>query len=213
MSLDDRLRIGLHEAADMVRPDVEAGLTAARRSAARRRTVRLAALAAAVVAVLGVAVPLGTGLLGRDDGVTASRLTDADARRLLRDTWVTPVVTRAAVVQTLSDAGLDQHAGAVLLSQAYPTAWNLQFTGDRYTAASAAGVQADVGRWDVVGDTLVLRPEQCPCTLRFRWTLTEGRLLLELTSDDSPATDGVPDEAYARALYTTVPFTRFAATP
>lgn len=213
MSLDDRLRAGLRDAAAVVDPDVEVGLARARREGARRRDRRRLVVAAAAVAVaVAGGVPLGQRLTG-DDSVSAGPTTDAASQRRLVGTWVTPVVTRAQAAAVLDDAGLAEYADAVLLAQAYPTAWNLRFDRDRYVAASASGVQQDVGTWEVDGDVLVLRPEQCPCTLRFAWNLVKGRLSLRLLSDDSPAVDGVPDEAPARALYTTVPFTRFRASP
>ena len=213
MSLDRRLRDGLTQAAATFTPDVEAHLALTRRRFRRRQSTRRVSLAAVALAVIAVAVPvtLNARDADNDKAVVANPLTNRQARALLQDTWVTRTVTRAQVAVTLTAAGLGQHVDAVTLEQALPTAWSLRIARNRYEVRSATGVQYDTGTWAVDGDVLTLTPTQCPCELTFGWTLTEGRLRLTLLSDAGPDVRGVPDEAYARALYTTVPFARFRA--
>ncbi len=214
MSLDARLRGGLREAADAVDPDVETRLARTRQLHGRRRATRRLALVAALVVAVLVALPLADRVGRTDRALPAGPLSDAQASRLLTDTWVTPVVTRDQVASTLRAAGLEQHLGAVALDQAYPAAWSMVLSaGGGYVVESARGVGVDGGDWSVRGATLRLRPTECsPCELTFRWAVRHDRLRLTLLTDDSPGLDGVPDEAYARAVYTTVAFTRFAGT-
>ena len=140
-------------------------------------------------------------------------LTETETHRLLEDTWVTPIVTRTQVVRSLRDAGFAEYADSVAGTQPYPVAYNLRFTDGAYTLRTAQGLQPDQGTWELDGDRLVLLPADCPCRLDFAWQLDGDRLALELVHDSSPTVDGVPDAAYARALYSTVPLTRFSAAP
>jgi hypothetical protein len=84
------------------------------------------------------------------------------------------------------------------------------FDGDRYLVRSASGATVDAGTRSVDGDLLLLRPSCDACRVDLRWTLSSGALRLDLVSDVSPDLGGVPSEAYSRALWTTVPFHRFA---
>lgn len=213
MSLDQHVRDGLARAAASFTPDVEAHLALTRRRFRRRQTTRRVALAAVALAVIAVAVPvtLNARDANGDRTVVANAPTNRQARALLQDTWVTRTVTKAQVSDTLTAAGLGQHVDAVTAEQGYPTAWTLRITRNRYEVRSASGVQYDTGTWAVNGDVLTLTPSQCPCELTFGWTLNEGRLGLTLIRDASPDIGGVPDEAYARAQYTTAPFARFRA--
>ena len=212
MSLDRRIRDGFAQTAAEVQPDVEAHLARTRRSFHRRRTTRRLVLAAASVVVVAVlAVPVSLSLLGRDDRTAAAPMTDAEATARLHGVWVTPVVSREQVTRVLSDAGLAAHADRVLLDQSYPTAWNMTLRKDRFDVRSQSDVQVDVGHWQVEDGDLVLHPNSCPtCEVRLAFRLADGQLRPSLISDDEPDVDGVPGQAYARALYTAVPFTRFA---
>lgn len=213
MSLDARLRTGLREAAEALEPDVESRLVRTRQQQRRRRTTQRLALVAAVVVALLVAVPVADRLTRTDRMVPVGPLSDAEARRLLRDTWVTPVVTRDQVASTLRAAGLEQHLAVVALDVGYPMALSLALNRDGYLLSTARGVMLDHGDWTVRGSTLRLLPIECsPCEMTFRWQVRGNRLTLTLLTDASPATaDGVPDEAYARGVYTVAPFTRFVA--
>jgi hypothetical protein len=211
MSLDARLRDGLREAADSVDPHVETWLARTRQLHGRRRTTRQLVLAAVAVVVLLVAFPVVDRLARTDQAVPTSLRTDAQARRLLLHTWVTPVVTRDQVATSLRSAGLEQHLDVVAVDQGYPVALTMVLARKAYAVSSARGVLIDHGDWSVHGSTLHLRPTECrPCELTFRWIVRDDRLTLTLLTDASPALDGVPDEAYAQALYATVPFTRFS---
>lgn len=142
---------------------------------------------------------------------TAAR-TEAQTHRLLEDTWVTPVVTRSQVLRGLADAGYARYADTVALDLGYPAAFSLRFDEQHYWMRTASGLQPDHGSWELHGDRLVLIPTGCdPCQLHFAWRLQDDVLQLGLVRDTSPEVDGVPDVAYARALYSTVPLTRFAA--
>lgn len=211
MSLDERLRDGLREAADPVDPHIETRLARIWQLHRRQRTTRRLVLAAAAVVLLG-AVPVADRVARTDRAVPAAPLSDAQGRRLLQDTWVTPVVTRGEVASTLRAAGLQQHLDEVALDQAYPVAWSMVLAGGGgYVVESARGVGIDHGHWSVRGSTLHLRPSACrPCEMTYRWLVRDDRLTLTLLMDASPAIGGAPDEAYARAVYTTVPFTRFS---
>ncbi|MDQ1601958.1 MAG: hypothetical protein QOD68_3432 [Actinomycetota bacterium] len=167
--------------------------------------------AAAAIFVAALAVPVSLGLLARDDRTTAAPMTDAQAAARLRGVWVTPVVSREQVAAVLSDAGLAAHIDAVVLNQNYPTAWNMTLgKNGAFDVRSQTGVQVDVGQWLVDDGVLVLRPTSCPsCQIRLAFHLEHGMLRLELISDNGPDIDGVPEQAYARALYTAAPFTRF----
>ena len=195
MSLDRRIRDGFAQTAAEVQPDIEAHLARTQRSFHRRRTTRRLVLAAASVVVVAVlAVPVSLSLLGRDDRTAAA-----------------PMISREQVTRVLSDAGLAAHADRVLLDQSYPTAWNMTLRKDRFDVRSQSDVQVDVGHWQVEDGDLVLHPNSCPtCEVRLAFRLADGQLRLSLISDDEPDVDGVPGQAYARALYTAVPFTRFA---
>jgi hypothetical protein len=212
MSLDRRIRDGFVQTAAEVQPDVEAHLARTRRSFHRRRTARGVALAAATVIVVAVfAVPVSFNLLGRDDRTAAAPMTDAQATARLQGVWVTPVVSREQVTRVLSDAGLAAHVDKVRLDQSSPTAWNMTLHGNRFDVRSQADEQVDAGHWQVDDGDLVLHPNSCPtCEVRLAFRLHDGKLRLRLINDDEPDVDGVPGQAYARALYTVVPFTRFA---
>ena len=211
MSLDDRIRDGFAQAADDMQPDVEAHLARTRRTFQRRRTTRRVVLAAAAVVVAVLAVPVSQGLLSHDDRTTAALMTDAEATARLQGVWVTPVVSREQVARVLSDAGLAANVDAVVLELGYPTAWNMSLRKDGgFDVRSQTGVQVDVGHWLVDDGVLVLRPTSCEtCGIRLAFHLEHGTLRLALISDDEPDLAGVPGQAYARALYTAVPFTRF----
>lgn len=210
MSLDRRIRAGLDAEAHRVRPDVEAHLAATQQELRRSRLVRRSVLAAAVVAAVVVALPSWRALDGADDTVVVpADLTSAEARALLKGTWTTPRVTRDDVTDVLRTAGLAEHVDAVTLDLGHPTAWSLYLLRGRgYDVRSATDVQADTGSWDVRGSTLTLRPSPCQCLMVFRWRIEGDELHLRLLRDDSPDVDGIPDEAYARALYTAVPWVR-----
>jgi hypothetical protein len=162
-----------------------------------------------VAAVL--AVPVSLSLLAHDDRTTAAPMTDAQATARLRGVWVTPVVSREHVATVLSDAGLSAQVDKVVLALSYPTAWNMTLRKDGgFDVRSQTGVQVDVGHWLVDDGVLVLQPTSCrTCEIRLAFHLEHGMLRLELISDNGPDIDGVPEQAYARALYTAVPFTRF----
>lgn len=212
MPPDRSLRDSLTRVAATVAPDVEWHLAATRRRFRRRQRISRSALAAVVLVAIGVAVPFA--LRGRHDTsgrVVASPLTNAQARVLLQDTWVTETVTMAQVKRTLTEAGLAAHADVVTVEQGYPTGWTLRITRGRYEVRSSRGVQTDNGAWTVDGDVLTLKPTPCTCTLTFRWTIRHGRLRLALVDDASPDIGGVPDEAFARALFTAAAFARAPA--
>lgn len=211
MSLDRRIRDGFAQTAAEVQPDVEAHLARTRRTFQRRRTTRRVVLATAAVVVAVLAVPVSNGLLAHDDRTAAAAMTDAQATARLRGVWVTPVVSREQIATVLSDAGLAAQIDRVVLDLNYPTAWNMTLRKDGgFEARSQTGVQVDVGHWLVDDGVLVLQPTSCPtCEIRLAFHLEHGMLRLALISDDGPDIDGVPEQAYARALYTAVPFTRF----
>jgi hypothetical protein len=212
MSLDSRIRDGFAQTAADVQPDVEAHLARTRRTFQRRRTTRRVVLAAAAaIVVAALAVPLSLGLLAGDDRTTAAASTDAQATARLQGVWVTPVVSREQVATLLSDAGLAAHADRVVLDLSYPTAWNMALGKDgAFDVRSQTGVQVDAGHWLVDDGDLVLQPTSCQtCEIRLAFHLGHATLRLALISDDGPDIDGVPEQAYARALYTAVPFTRF----
>jgi hypothetical protein len=208
MSLDRRVREGLTGAAATVTPDVEAHLARTRRRFRRRRTTQRLVLATAAVLVAVAAVPLARATLLDDrHGSLPAAPIDAEARAALRHTWQGPTLTGADVRATLADAGLAAYGTTVVIDQAYPTAWTFSLTRDGYDVQSASRVQVDTGTWSVDGRVLTLRPAQCACVLTFRWTVKDDRLRLRLLDDASPDHDGVPDEAYARAVYTSAVFT------
>lgn len=215
MSLDRRIRDGFAQTAAEVQPDVEAHLARTQRAFHRRRTTRRVVLAAAtVVAVAVLAVPVSLNLHGRDDRTAAATMTDAQATARLQGVWVTPVVGREQVAGVLSDAGLAAHTDKVLLDQGYPTAWNMTLGRDGgFDVRSQTDVQVDVGHWQVDDGDLVLHPDSPTCEVRLAFRLHDGKLRLTMISDDEPDVDGVPGQAYARALYTAIPFTRFAQPP
>jgi hypothetical protein len=212
MSLDDRVREGLHRSAQPINPDVEERLARTRTSFRRRRTVRRVALAGTVALVGVAALALGPQLLDRFSAAPdvlpgTSTMSDEQAR-LLQGMWVTPVVTQAQATDTLNSAGLGEFADAVLTDGAYPTAWTMVLGESTYAITSSRGILADTGVWIVQGSTLTVIPSSCDCTVDFRWHVSGDILTLELVRDQGPDLNGVPDEAYARALYTTVPFAR-----
>jgi hypothetical protein len=213
MSLDDLLRDGLHRSAQPISPDVDDRLARTQTSFRRRRTARRAVLAGALALVGVAALTLGPQLLDRFTNESevlpgTSTMTDEQAAALLQGMWVTPVVTQAQVTDRLTQEGLGEFADAVLTDEAYPTAWTMVVGEHSYVIASSTNVLADTGVWIVQGATLTLIPSSCECQLDFRWHETDGTLTLELLRDQGRDIDGVPDEAYARALYSTVPFTR-----
>ncbi|MEO6711921.1 MAG: hypothetical protein ABIM89_00660 [Mycobacteriales bacterium] len=208
MSLDRRMRDGVTHVAASIAPDVEAHLTRTLRRFRRRRTTRRVALAA-LAAVVIAGVPALQGAFDRGDGpLVAGANPNAQARALLEGTWVSPVATKLQVTDVLAAAGLGQHVDVVSLEMGLPVVWLLHFEATGYRARSASESLYDHGDWSVNGSTLTLRPAECPCVLTFNWRIDQDRLRLELLTDESPDLKGVPDEAYARALYTTVPFTR-----
>ena len=89
--------------------------------------------------------------------------------------------------------------------------------GDTYTLASADGVQYRLGRYRVEQDTTAgAGPNDLVLTLSrtatarsfFAADLVGDTMTLTLVSDTSPDSNGVPDEAFQHAIYTTVPFVR-----
>ena len=224
MSLDRRLREGLAESARIVDPDVEHHLQRTRTSYRRRRVARqvsvVAAVGALAVAAVVVVPSLTDGRRQGSDPLPATSTTPSPSPSSpvsFVGTWTTETVTEQRVRSVLSANQLDAAATTVLADLSLPTRWTWTLAGDNYTLASADGVRYDLGRYQVEQDTtagagpddlvLTLSP-YCDCTIVFAAHLVGDTMTLTLVSDTSPDSNGVPDEAFQHALYTTVPFVR-----
>ncbi len=142
--------------------------------------------------------------------------TDPAVLTSLDGTWTTPATTGALVRANLREHHLGGYADAVIKNLELPTTWSWTLVGGSYTVAAADGQRFDLGTYSVEAAPALLAPEnviltlrpQCTCTIVYSVEQHGGTMTLTLVSDDSPDLQGVPDEAYQRALYTTHEFTR-----
>ena len=209
MSLDHRLREGLGGCAEDMLPDVETLLSRTKTRFRWRRIVRRAAAASVLVLGVALALPtLATHLTKQTRTQPGSPPTSAQARVLLEGRWDTGTVTSGQVARTLADAGLGAYSDAVVAEQGYPTSWVLFIDKGTYSVWSKTGTLTDIGSWSVEGTLLRLHPSCTGCEVDLAWHIDGSTLRLHLVSDPSTDLSGVPDAAFAQALYGTAPFVK-----
>jgi hypothetical protein len=132
---------------------------------------------------------------------------------LLRGTWSTGRVTQQEMDDTLREAGLQQwiQPFRALHADSPWRSFTLALDDDRWL-----GYWQTVGRsrelndgpfpMRVEGDTLIYGPGNWSTTLR--WTVVGSSLTLEFVETTGPGIEGIPEEAFVRAFYTTTPFER-----
>jgi hypothetical protein len=214
--IDQRLREAFHAEDEWI-PDVS--LTDVRSSAQRSTVRRRAALAAAAAVVLAggvaVAVTRGGPESGADPAIPAPSPSSSTSEAPLAvvGSWVSVPLTERRVREVLTDAGLGQHADAVVATlQPGPRARLLLRieAGFLDLQIKRDGDMEDIDRQTyLAGDGLIrLTSRDTDAESRLGWAVTSDReLTFTWRSTTETDLDGVPAEAYQRVVYTAVPFT------
>jgi hypothetical protein len=128
-------------------------------------------------------------------------------------TWATQPFGRDAIAGTLTAAGLNEHVQRFFTIDETPNdlVITLRLAAGQWTAYRAAGSVAasvnDRGTYTVEGGMLLYRPNAGGLNT-YRWSITGDRLSLTFVSTTEPPYEGLPNDVFQRAFYTTVPFTR-----
>jgi hypothetical protein len=129
-------------------------------------------------------------------------------------TWRAGPVPYSVVVDALNDAALGQWTDAVLkgTSPSSQVSYDMKVQGGFVLLTSTVddrplGVQDREG-FTADGSTITLEPIGSSCASIFGWHVKADQLTLALTEDTCLDYQGTPDEAYMRALYTAMAFTR-----
>ena len=140
--------------------------------------------------------------------------TPASAPKLAVEvTWATPPFGRTAITSTLTGAGLGAHAARFFEIDETPNdlVITVRIVDGQWTAYRAAGspVQKvnDRGTYAADGTTLLYRPDTGGSNT-YRWSVTGNELTLTFVSTTEPDFEGVPNDVFQRAFYTTVAFHR-----
>ena len=131
----------------------------------------------------------------------------------LEGTWQAGPITLEDAESTLRDHGLGRHVpdfrtnapfsgDTVLTLTIIDGAWDLYGASD---GGQPEPIDYDA-EYEIDGDTVVFHHSAGSNT--YRWSVDDDVLRLEFVRSTLPAYEGVPEEAYQRALYTTRDFTR-----
>jgi hypothetical protein len=173
----------------------------------------------AAAATLAAAALVGCGSDGRD-GQAGPTPAPAPAQSAVpspgstvEGTWTTQPFGRTAITATLTAAGLGQHADQFFKIDQTPDdlVISLRIEAGQWTAYRAAGTKVfrvnDRGTYTVEGGTLLYRPNSGGLNT-YRWSVTGDQLTLTFVSTTEPEYEGIPNDVFQRAFYTTVSFHR-----
>lgn len=178
------------------------------------RLWRAAAAATLVVAALvgcGLDAPAGQA---RSTSVPApSQSTLPSPGSPVEGTWKTDPFGRTAIATTLTAAGLGQHIEQFFKVDETRDGMviTVRIEAGQWTAYRAVGNDAptvnDRGTYTLEGSTLLYRPNAGGLNT-YRWSVTGNQLTLTFVSTTEPDYEGIPNDVFQQAFYTTVPFHR-----
>jgi hypothetical protein len=206
---DNRLRVGLSRAADVVDPAVGLRLTEATVRGRRRRATQRAAIVLAAIAVATVSV---VALLGPPSPVTPSRLSRAD----LIGTWSTPSVPASEWIASYERAGGSADAARAFLGPpmggtAAEYRIELRVTDNEWALFVSAGGAALLAGWhgpyDFDGTVVRARDSTGSCEASYDVESVGDGIRIRVVADWCGGTDLLAQ----RTIYETAPFHRMPA--
>jgi hypothetical protein len=173
-------------------------------------TAAAAIVVAAAVAACGSSSPPGQALAS----AAAPPVTTGDSpAAAVEGTWTTSPFGKTAITNTLTAAGLGAHVERFFKVDETPEdlVITLRVEAGQWTAyrASGSGMQTvnDRGTYTIDGNTLLYRPNSGGLNT-YRWSVANDQLTLTLISTTEPDYEGIPNEVFQRAFYTSVAFRR-----
>jgi hypothetical protein len=176
-----------------------------------------------LIATLGVAAATFVIAACGDDGGNGDAEENGGAEEIsaaapdpteLEGTWSTEPVTAADLAETVRAAGLGEHVDAFLQNAPIsdsPTSLVLKVGGGWDLSGQVGERPREPIDYDAdyytEGDTVVVRHGDGN-TNTLRWSVNGDVLELTWLEGTHPAFQGIPDEAYQRALYMTADFRR-----
>lgn len=220
MSIDSRLRDGLHlKAADLdVHPDWPDVLARTSRADARARNLWMAGAAVAAV-VMAFVVVVTVRTTERDIAPAPLPPSPSPSVRVpeplpFEGSWTTGELPASQVAAQLESVGLGRWSDRVFDGEDAPETYAVELRlsgGEVNTFEWRDGTpqgQVDHQTYEVSGRSITLTVEDGSCASILRWRVSDDRLTLRVVSDDCPDYLGVPDEAYIQKLYAAAPFRR-----
>jgi hypothetical protein len=170
-----------------------------------------AIVVAATLAACGSSSPPGQAGL---TSAAAPPMTTGDSPAApVEGTWKTPPFGRTAITNTLTAAGLGAHAERFFKMDETreDLVITLRVEAGQWTAyrASGSGAQTvnDRGTYTIDGNTLLYRPNSGGLNT-YRWSVANDQLTLTFVSTTEPDYEGIPNEVFQRAFYTSIAFRR-----
>jgi hypothetical protein len=173
--------------------------------------------AAAAIVVAATLAACGSGSPPGQAGLTSAAPPPMTAGQSpaspVEGTWKTSPFGRAAIANTLTTAGLGAHIERFFRIDETPDdlVIALRVQAGQWTAYRASGSGAptvnDRGIYTIDGNTLLYRPNAGGLNT-YRWSVTGDELTLTFVSTTEPDYEGIPNDVFQRAFYTTVAFHR-----
>lgn len=166
---------------------------------------RIAAVAMAAAALVGCGADFPPGQIGPTPGIRSPSPVEG--------TWKTQPFGRSAIAATLMAAGLGQHVDQFFQTDRTPEdlVISIRIDASQFTAyrENGGGVPTvnDRGTYTLERGTLLYRPNSGGVNT-YTWSVSGDQLKLTFVSTTEPDYEGLPNDVFQRAFYTTASFHR-----